>query len=70
MSFLFSFKKKVRVRVNFFKNRLGLGFYFGIGNLIGGAVSTFGSALARRLWYMSLVFMVVTSLVGANCECL
>ena len=25
-------------------------FGFGIGNLIGGAVGTVGSALARRLW--------------------
>jgi len=37
-----SFKVRVRVR---------LGFGFGIGNLIGGAVGTVGSALARRLTY-------------------
>ena len=32
-----------------YRVRLGLGFNFGIGNLIGGAVGTFGSSLARRL---------------------
>ena len=29
--------------------RLGFGFRFGIGNLVGGAVGIVGSALARRL---------------------
>jgi len=32
--------------------RLGLGFGFGIGNLIGGAVSTGGSSLSRRLCFV------------------
>jgi len=59
VSFLFSFKKvrvsviflnRVRVRVSFrVRVRVRLGFEFGIGNLIGGAVGTFGSSVARRL---------------------
>ena len=50
------FQKRVRVRVKKILKIglglglvLGLGFNFGIGNLIGGAVGTFGSSLARRL---------------------
>ena len=57
VSLLFSFKKgvrvtvknRVRVRVSF-RVRLG----FGIGNLIGGAAGTVGSALARRLSAITL----------------
>ena len=51
LSFLFSFKKGFGLKI--LKNRVRvrrvLGFGFGIGNLIGGAVGTVGSALARRL---------------------
>ena len=52
------FQKRVWVRVKkilriglglVFVAGLGLGFNFGMGNLIGGAVGTFGSSLARRL---------------------
>ena len=48
VSFLFSFKKG-------FGLGLKIGFGFGIGNLIVGAVSTVGSALARRMFQNSKV---------------
>ena len=53
--FLFSFKKRFGLGLKKFKNRVRVSFCFkvrfnfGIGNLIGGAVGTFGSSLARRL---------------------
>jgi len=47
VSFLFSFKKWFGLGFSY--TLWGLGFRFAIGNLIGGAVSTVGSSLARRL---------------------